>query len=56
MAYLKIAMYAEREREWRERAASLEPGPERDACLLLADGYRDLMKLIERISDGTGKA
>ena len=55
MAYLKLATYQEREKEWRERAANAKPGPDQDACLALADGYRDLIKFIERVDGGTGK-
>ncbi len=49
MPYLKLAVYQEREREWRERAASLELGKERDACQALADGYQHLANLIIRV-------
>lgn len=55
LPYLKLATYQEREREWRERAATLEPGAERDACIALADGYRDLVSLIERVESNGGK-
>jgi hypothetical protein len=51
VSFLKIETYQEREREWRERAATLEPGAERDACLALADGYRHLVTLIERVNE-----
>ncbi len=49
MSYLKLAVYHEREREWRKRAATLEPGAERDACIALADGYYHLTELISQI-------
>jgi hypothetical protein len=40
--------YRERSRQWREKADSLPPGRERDACVALAEGYAGLAKLIER--------
>ena len=40
--------YKERAKEWRDRAASLPEGsPERDACVILAEGYERLAKIIE---------
>ncbi len=54
MSYLRTATYREREREWRERAANLNPGRERDACITLADGYQKLIELVERIELDTG--
>ena len=38
----------ERAKAWRDRAASLPEGsPERDACVMLAEGYEKLAALIE---------
>ena len=40
--------YKERAKAWRDRAASLPEGsPERDACVILAEGYERLAKIIE---------
>jgi hypothetical protein len=40
--------YKERAKAWRDRAASLPDGsPERDACVMLAQGYEKLAALIE---------
>jgi hypothetical protein len=40
--------YKERAKAWRDRAASLPDGsPERDACVLLAEGYERLAAIIE---------
>ena len=41
--------YKERAKAWRDRAASLPLGsvPERDACVLLAEGYERLAAIIE---------
>ena len=40
--------YHERAKAWRDRAASLPEGsPERDACVMLAEGYEKLAALIE---------
>ena len=40
--------YKERAKAWRDRAASLPEGsPERDACVMLAEGYEKLAALIE---------
>jgi hypothetical protein len=40
--------YREREKHWRNEAARLTSGQDRDACLALADGYADLVSIIER--------
>jgi hypothetical protein len=40
--------YRERAKAWRDRAASLPDGsPERDACVILAEGYERLAEIIE---------
>jgi hypothetical protein len=40
--------YKERAKAWRDRAASLSEGfPERDACVILAEGYERLAEIIE---------
>jgi hypothetical protein len=52
MSYLGEATYEERERSWRERAAGLPAGPERDTCTALADGYAHLVELIKRANNG----
>jgi len=38
--------YKERAKEWRDRAASLPEGRERDACVTVAEGYERLVELI----------
>jgi hypothetical protein len=45
----KIDTYREREKKWREQAANLSPGAERDACLTLAQGYANLITILERL-------
>jgi hypothetical protein len=52
MPYLDEATYRERARSWREQAASLPPGPERDSCTALAEGYAHLVTLLERLAEG----
>jgi hypothetical protein len=49
MSYLNTATYRERERQWQEQAAELPPGRDRDACLALAGGYRNLIAILERL-------
>ena len=39
-------VYRERAEQWREAAAGLPPGKERDACLALSEGYERLAELI----------
>jgi hypothetical protein len=40
--------YRERAKAWRDRAASLPDGsPERDACVILAEGYQRLAEIFE---------
>ena len=36
------ATYRERAKKWREEAETLPPGKERDACMVLAEGYANL--------------
>ena len=52
MPYLNAATYQERERQWQQQAAGLPPGPDRDACLALADGYGTLIALLDRLDQG----
>jgi hypothetical protein len=52
MPYLNAAAYREREKRWREAAKSAPDGVERDACLSLADGYANLISVIERVEQG----
>jgi hypothetical protein len=54
MSYLDAATYQERERHWRDEAETLSPGPERDACLALADGYTNLIAILERMNTPLG--
>ena len=39
--------YRQRAKEWRDRAASLPEGRERDACVTIAEGYEKLVEIIE---------
>jgi hypothetical protein len=48
MAYLNTETYREREAQWRERAAYRAPCREQAVCLALAEGYADLITLLER--------
>jgi hypothetical protein len=45
--------YRTRSRQWREKAEALPPGAERDSCLVLAEGYANLAKVIEDAGSGT---
>ena len=56
MSYLDANTYQEREQQWRDQAATLSPGPERDACLALADGYANLAAILERLNPRFGNA
>jgi hypothetical protein len=38
-----------REKKWRDEAAELPPGPDRDACIAIADGYAELVAILARI-------
>ena len=38
--------------EWRAEAETLPPGKERDACMVLAQGYANLAALIEKENEG----
>ena len=40
--------YRAHARKWRTEAETLPPGKEQDACIMLAQGYANLAKLIER--------
>jgi hypothetical protein len=44
-------IYRARARRWREEAVALPLGKERDACMVLADGYDNLAALIEDETD-----
>jgi len=46
------ADYRARALKWRAEAEALPPGEERDACLVLADGYANLASLIEADNPG----
>jgi hypothetical protein len=52
------AKYRKRAKKWRTEAETLPPGKERDACVVLAEGYATLAALIEEMNngciDGTG--
>jgi hypothetical protein len=39
--------YRERAKQWRDRAAGLPEGPERDAHVIIAEGYEKLAETIE---------
>jgi hypothetical protein len=55
MSYLDVTTYQNREKQWREFAAKLSAGPERDACIALAEGYANLIAILLRLGapDGT---
>jgi hypothetical protein len=40
-------VYRERARQWREKAEALPHGQERETCVVIADGYARLARLIE---------
>jgi hypothetical protein len=44
--------YRAREKQWRAAAGSKPPGKERDACMVLADGYAHLVAIIEEMNGG----
>jgi hypothetical protein len=39
--------YRERAKQWRDRAASVLEGPQRDAYVVIAEGYEKLAEAIE---------
>ena len=39
--------YKECAKKWRDKAASLPEGRERDTCVTLAEGYEELAEIIE---------
>jgi hypothetical protein len=39
--------YKQLAKEWRDRAASLPEGRDRDACVTIAEGYKRLAEIIE---------
>lgn len=41
------ARYRERAKQWRDRAASVPEGPEREAYVAIAEGYEKLAEIIE---------
>src|SRR5580693_2987341 len=49
MPYLDEATCRERERSWRDKAAVLPPGPEREIFTGLADGYAHFVELLGKI-------
>jgi hypothetical protein len=46
------AKYRKRAKKWRTEAEALPPGKERDACVVLAEGYANLAALIEEVNSG----
>jgi hypothetical protein len=40
--------YRARAAQWRQQAETLPPGKEKDACLVLAEGYADLAALLAK--------
>jgi hypothetical protein len=48
MAYLNEEKYRECEAQWRKQAAYLSPGRAQQVCLAVAEGYADLITLLER--------
>jgi hypothetical protein len=49
MAYYDAETYRERERHWRAEAAKLSASRDRETCLALAEGYSNLVQIIERM-------
>ena len=43
-----IEVYEGRSAHWQLAADALPPGPNREACLALAEGYARLVELMER--------
>jgi hypothetical protein len=48
----KAETYWARARQWRTKAETLPAGKDRDACIVLADGYERLARLLERENEG----
>ena len=48
MPFLDAMIYRKRAAQWREHAAQMPAGADRDASLELAEGYARLVELIER--------
>lgn len=48
MSDWNVERYREREQHWRNAASQALSGPERDSCLTLADGYAELIRIVER--------
>ena len=46
--------YRERAKQWRDRAASVPEGPQRDACVTIAEGYEQLADTIEANRPSSG--
>jgi hypothetical protein len=45
--------YRERAKQWRDRAASVPEGPQRDAYVAIAEGYEKLAETIAHMRDGS---
>ena len=56
MSYLDLTTYQNREKQWRDCAANLSDGPERDACIALAEGYANLIAILLRLDNPAGTA
>ncbi len=41
-----VETYRAREREWRQRAENAPSGKDQDACVLLAEGYANLIAAV----------
>jgi hypothetical protein len=41
--------YRERARRWQAEADRFPPGKQREACLMLAEGYTQLLEIIEEM-------
>jgi hypothetical protein len=50
MSKMDEARYRERERSWRDKAANLPPGADRDHFTALADGYARIIRLLQRLN------
>jgi hypothetical protein len=44
--------YRDRARKWRAEADALPPGKARDGCVALAEGYADLVAILEKKNQG----